>query len=350
MDIQFKSVPFEIKAAEGDGSVGRGLGSVFFNIDAYNEIVDNEAFDQDLPDFLNDGFIGGINHLWDEPIGRPTAAKAVKDGLEVSWKLSPTAHGKDVMILLKDGVIKKLSIGFRTLGTKLLETFEEVQEYWDGKGYKPNAEDISRAQQGATVLTRIKLFEISPVVVPANSLAVITAVKAAREAAEKALKSAPVTAAVDEAPTEESSIINESPSTPREFEAFLRDAGLSRSKAREAVSLAKTLQWDAGSDEAETAEDGPDEEVPEVAAETPTEEAEPEATVVSEEVSPEVIVTPAKSEAPEITADDLPVINQFDPVAEEKQRLKRQIARRIAQRQAELEADLERSFTRIAGR
>lgn len=181
MDLQFKTFPFEVKSSAPDGSQFQGLVSVFHNIDSYGEIVDDTAFNADLQDFLENGFIGGLNHNWDNPIGKPQAGTRITEkGLHLVGNIVDTSHGMDVRKLLSNGVVKKLSIGYSTLGTKLLQDAEEVQAYWQSKGYTPNETDLARAEHGATVLTRLKLYEGSPVTVPANDLATITAVKAAQ--------------------------------------------------------------------------------------------------------------------------------------------------------------------------
>lgn len=179
--MQRRVVDFLMKAASGDGSTGDGLGAAFHNIDTYGEIISPGAFIQDLPRFLSEGFIGGLNHDWDNPIGKPTAAAETTQGLAVSWAISDTSHGRDVKILLKDGVIKKLSIGFQTIGREWLETSAEVEAYWQKHNYTPSAEDVAAAAQGSIkLLTRIRLYEVSPVTVPANSRADITGVKDAK--------------------------------------------------------------------------------------------------------------------------------------------------------------------------
>lgn len=180
MDLQFKTFPFEVKGAAGDGSTFEGLSSVFYNLDSYNDIVDDSSFTTDLPQFLSDGFIGGLNHDWDNPIGTPQdGTRVVEQGLFLRGNVIDTSHGLDVRKMLLAGVVKKLSIGYSLLGSQMLETADDVLAYWASKNYTPSATDIRRAQHGARLLTRIKLYEASPVTVPANDLAAITAVKAA---------------------------------------------------------------------------------------------------------------------------------------------------------------------------
>lgn len=177
--LEFKTLPLgQVKAAH-DGGEFEGLASAFFVIDDSwtCDIVAPGAFKEDLPEFLSRGFVGGTNHNWDEPIGRPVQAEETADGLWVKACISDTTHGRDVRTLLKDGVIRFLSIGFRTVAREYLETSEAVLAWWKGVGYSPTPADVAKAAHGARVLTRVKLFEFSPVAVPANPLAAITGVK-----------------------------------------------------------------------------------------------------------------------------------------------------------------------------
>lgn len=221
MDILQKIVPFEIKATSNDGATGGGIGNAFHSIDSVGEIVAPGAFLETIPQFLDVGFIGGLNHNWNEPIGKPTDAEEVKVGFSVMWQISDTAHGKDVKILLVDKVVKKLSIGYRVLGSEWLETEDAIKDYWKQHGYKPDAEDKARAVYGARLLTKLHLYEVSPVTVPANRHSDITVVKS------------------DEIPTFESL---------KDAERFLRDAEfpLSKQAATKYFSQLKALLRDAG--------------------------------------------------------------------------------------------------------
>lgn len=206
MQIAHKILPFEMKAASGDGATFEGYANAFHTIDSVQEIVAPGAFEESLPRFLAEGFIGGLNHNWDDPIGKPVAAQEDSKGLFVRGEVIDTTHGLDVRKLLKGGVIKKMSIGYRVQGAEMLETVEDVEDYWQQHDYSPNAEDMAKAAHGARLLTRLHLYEFSPVTVPANSMADITRVK--RGAYDR-----------DEIETE------------RDFERFLRDAGYSRKEA-----------------------------------------------------------------------------------------------------------------------
>lgn len=227
--VQYKAFSFEVKAVEAEGMLGEGHASAFYNVDGVNEIVDDAAFNNTLPEFLKSGFVGGINHNWDDPIGQPTKAVPDGKGLYVGWKLTDTAHGRDCAKLLKDGVIKKLSIGYRVLGHTNLETSDDVMAYWESKGYKPNAQDIARAQYGATLLTDLKLYEFSPVTVPANDQADITRVKVAR-----------MRVMLDDESDAEA--LPDDVKDVRSFEQWLRNGeGISRTKAKRIIALGKAV-------------------------------------------------------------------------------------------------------------
>lgn len=216
-------VPFEIRKADKDGGYFEGFANVFHNIDNYGTIFVPGAFQEAIPNFLSEGFIGGINHDWDNPIGRPAAAEEQEKGLFIGANLSDTTYSRDVKILLMDKVIQKLSIGFQVAGSECLETAEEVAKYWEGHNYTPTAEDIARAQYGARLLTKIKpLYEVSPVTVPGNKHADITGVRS-----------------VDIEELEKLS----------DVEFLLRDAaGISRKDSKLLFARLKTLLRDAGSE------------------------------------------------------------------------------------------------------
>lgn len=178
MQIERKTLPFEIKATSDNGGGFEGYCNAFHTIDDYGEIVVPGSFMEAIPKFLDDGFVGGINHAWDCPIGKPLEAKEDSVGLYVKAKLSQTEHAQECRILMQDGVIKKMSIGYRVKADEWLDDAEAVAKYWEEWGYKPTPQDISRAQYGARLLRKINpLFEFSPVSVPANEGAGITRVK-----------------------------------------------------------------------------------------------------------------------------------------------------------------------------
>ena len=68
----------------------------------------------------------------DEPIGRLTAARDTADGWEVTASISTTPRGEEAYTLLRDGVIRSMSVGFRPVRSTVDEetgdvTREEVE-------------------------------------------------------------------------------------------------------------------------------------------------------------------------------------------------------------------------------
>lgn len=183
MRLEYKALPLVEMRASEDGGEFEGIGSAFYLIDDSwtSDIVAPGAFAEDLPEFLARGFVGGMNHDWDEPIGKPLAAEERPEGLWVRAAISDTQAGRDTRTLIRDGVVRFLSVGFRVLARRYLETADEVRAWWQAHGYEPTAEDVAKSVHGARVLERVRLYEVSPVAVPANRGARITGVKASED-------------------------------------------------------------------------------------------------------------------------------------------------------------------------
>lgn len=270
--MDFKTVPFDLKSTASDGSTFAGYANCFNNIDAAQEIVAPGAFAERLTEWMSEGntdviFLGGINHQWNSPIGKVTSAKEDTKGLFVECQVSQTQSGKDCMVLLKDGVLKKMSIGYRVLGSEYLEDAEDVATYWKEVGYTPSAKDIAAAQYGARLLTKVFLYEASPVVAPANDMADITRVKKYN--------------------TDE--LISYS-----DMEKRLRDVGLSQKAAKIWVSGFKALYQRDVEEATSTTERADAEEPPKAEPDAEDREPEPKITAEPEAVTQE----PATSTAP----------------------------------------------------
>lgn len=176
MDKITKSFNFEIKASEEETGVFEGFASTFGNVDSDNDVITSGAFTDSIkkrmPKML-------YQHDMRQPIGVYTDIKETSSGLMVKGKVSNTAQGKDIITLLKDGVIDSMSVGFVT------------NDYdYDNK-------------TNIRIIKSLELYEISLVTFPANEQAKITNVKSADEI-----------------------------TTIRDFERFLRDAGFSQKKAK----------------------------------------------------------------------------------------------------------------------
>jgi hypothetical protein len=119
-----------------------------------------------------------LNHNWDEPIGKPDEAVTDSHGLMVGADIVDTAHGMDVRKLLKAGVIRAMSFGFEDVKKEFLDQPKDVVKYWGSVGYEPSDEDQALSKHGALLLTRLKVYEASPVMAPGNDRANITEVRA----------------------------------------------------------------------------------------------------------------------------------------------------------------------------
>jgi HK97 family phage prohead protease len=146
---EIKSFNFEVKAT-GENEF-EGYASVFRNVDSYRDVIEPGAFTKTIQENKR------IKVLWQHdpymPIGKPTVLQEDNHGLYVKAKISETEEGKRAMILMRDGVIDELSIGFNT-----------IKDAWD------NEQQVRRIQE-------VKLWEFSPVTFAANDMATITGVK-----------------------------------------------------------------------------------------------------------------------------------------------------------------------------
>lgn len=131
----------------------RGMASVFGNlIDAFVPTrIQPGSFTKTLRENRK-----RIKVLWshnaDWPIGLPTKMEETSVGLYVEAKISPTALGKDVLQLMRDGVISEMSIGFEALKYQMV-----------------NEGSLGQVRH----ITELRLWEFSPVSFAANSLATI---------------------------------------------------------------------------------------------------------------------------------------------------------------------------------
>ena len=92
-----------------------------------------------------------FNHDYNRPIGRATGIKAGPNGLELEAKISKAA--KDVVELVKDGVLGAFSVGFRVKDADYLEETDGLK------------------------IKDAELFEVSVVSVPCNQAATFSLAK-----------------------------------------------------------------------------------------------------------------------------------------------------------------------------
>jgi len=191
----------EAKAGEAPGRFS-GYGAIFGNVDIQGDVIAPGAFTETLGEWRERGkwppmllqhgggpFGGGADDML--PVGEWLHMEENRSGLKVDGQLFAlgTERGQYIYEGLKAGALDGLSIGYKTRKAK------------DGR----------RAGEPDRTLTNIDLHEVSIVTFPANPQARVVAVKS-------------MTAA-----------------QMRDLEEALRDAGLTRTDSRKAVSILK--QW-----------------------------------------------------------------------------------------------------------
>jgi len=155
MEREIKTVPFEIKELDEAEGIFTGYAATFSDVpDSYGDIIDKGAFKKTLKERFNRVKVL-FNHSWMDPIGKPEELSEDDTGLLVKAKLSlGVQRAREVLSLMKDGVITEMSIGYDTIKQTRVEGLRHLQE--------------------------IKLWDVSPVIFAANPEAVITGVKAGR--------------------------------------------------------------------------------------------------------------------------------------------------------------------------
>lgn len=183
-ELKHRSCPLHVKSMgtkseDPEAPVPFSLvASVFYNVDACGEIVDDGAFDETLPYYLDKGFVT-VEHEWDEPIGKPMAAKAIPEGLAVDGEIYPKMYeGASVAEGMRRKVYQEASIGYYVDEWEQL-SYEACVKYWASKGYAPSIQDHQRAANGVTLLKKIRLEEVAICIRGANSRARVTGVKSA---------------------------------------------------------------------------------------------------------------------------------------------------------------------------
>lgn len=233
-------VAFEIKSLHDDDEDDRffifeGLASTFGNLDLVDDIVMPGAFkesiEKQLPVIL-------WQHNSHEPIGMPIEIRETIEGLFIKARLpkDDTFVSGRVIPQLRIGSIKTMSIGFITI------------EF-----------DIDLEDPRIRKLTKVDLKEISLVTFAANPKAVITGIKSLVEMLDKTEMSDKDKAFLlkniqDEKQTTVEDV--KKITTRREFEKFLRDAGLSKKAAEIAASnkFNESLRGEPAADDVELKE------------------------------------------------------------------------------------------------
>lgn len=146
-----KSIPMELKLNE-ESRTFEGYASTFGNKDFVGDIVTPGAFKKTIMERFPKKQIK-VLYQHREPLGIPLHMEEDSKGLYVKAHISRTTLGNDVLELLRDGVIDRMSIGYDVIQ-------DEVDQ-----------------QKGERYLKELRLYEFSPVTFPANEEAIIAQVK-----------------------------------------------------------------------------------------------------------------------------------------------------------------------------
>ncbi|HKI85828.1 MAG TPA: HK97 family phage prohead protease [Thermoanaerobaculia bacterium] len=162
--MEFKTTRHEFKANRSQRTL-EGYAATFEEPENYDSWGDIIAPGASLEDLAERGPEGKdrikvlYQHSWGTPIGKPTKMAEDSTGILVEGKLSKVQAADEALVLIEDKVIDSLSIGYETLGYEILT---EHPTKW---GYPVRK------------ITKLKLFEFSPVTFPANENARITGLK-----------------------------------------------------------------------------------------------------------------------------------------------------------------------------
>ena len=148
------TVPFELKGVDLSEGTFEGYAAIFNNVDLGNDLIEPGAFTKTLKENSKRVKICW-QHDTKEPIGIPLEMKEDSTGLWVKGRLSQTSRGRDALILMRDGVINELSIGYDTIKYK-----------YDGP---------------VRHLKEVRLWEFSPVTFAMNPTATVTSIKSMDE-------------------------------------------------------------------------------------------------------------------------------------------------------------------------
>ena len=150
--IIFKQSPIgELIDADEKAGIVKGYASVFGNIDSDGDIIRKGAYQKTIKE---NGY--RVKYLYqhdmDKPLGKMVHLEEDNKGLIFEAKIPKTQLGKDVIELMKAGVITENSVG-------ILPIQKQINE----NGYRE--------------INEVKLFEVSAVTLAANDAALILDVK-----------------------------------------------------------------------------------------------------------------------------------------------------------------------------
>lgn len=157
-ELEYKTSRFEVKAEGDDRLHIRAYALVFGNVDSYGDIIVEGACDAYLASEDAKRTKLCYQHNLQDVIGVITDKGVDATGMWFEADILPTTQGKDVALLMREGAIDEISIGY----------FANEYHYEKREGYNYDLR----------ILDAITIIEISPVTRAANPKAVVTAMKA----------------------------------------------------------------------------------------------------------------------------------------------------------------------------
>lgn len=147
----FKGVGIDPNLVDENEGIVEGYGSIFGNVDSDGDIIVKGAYTKTLME--NGSRVRYVNqHRIDQPLGKFEVLMEDEIGLKFQAKVPLTTLGKDVLLLMKSGVLNENSVGIMPI----------QKEY---------------TNDGVRLLKEVKLYEISCVTLAANPMALITNAK-----------------------------------------------------------------------------------------------------------------------------------------------------------------------------
>lgn len=157
-----KTLQFKTDSFDEEEGIFSGYAAVFGNVDSGGDVIEPGAFTKTIAEGWERVRILALhNDCW-LPVGRPLELREDSTGLYIKAKISDTSMGRDIKVLLKDGVLSELSIG-----------------------YDPVVFDYDK-DTGIRHLREVKLWEVSVVTWAMNDQATVTDYKQATETADRA--------------------------------------------------------------------------------------------------------------------------------------------------------------------
>lgn len=149
-----RELTFEVRGIDEAQGIVKGYASVFNVVDSYGTCIKPGAFKESIDKRGTSGIRVLWNHNHNEVIGVPLVVKEDEIGLYVEFKIvKGVQRAEETFLLIQAGAVDAFSIGFMILADE-----------WDRDNNIIN-------------ITKVDLWEFSPVTFPANKLALVTDVR-----------------------------------------------------------------------------------------------------------------------------------------------------------------------------